>query len=368
MIDNIFDATIIGAGPSGIATMAAIIDDKERNKMEKFLWIDPKFSSGMFENYTNVPSNTKVKLFKKYFKSFNCFQCKLEVLDHYDQDSGCDLQVINELLKQVTQNLLKLVTLSSKEIVLKIEKNKTDSTWKIITNINNSYFSKRIFACIGSHPKQFDLNEKLSLSLLDNSPSKISFPSLIPFNIAIDRDLIGKYVNDQDIVVVYGSSHSAMLIMMNLVIYSNAQKIINVHTKPIIYAESNKNDKEGIIIHDNTGLKGSVAQWAKDNLENGEIAIDDEIDNRLSRTMDQNVINMATKVIIAMGFERNIIDGLSANYDPADGTILDEQGDRLDGIWGFGIAYPAIDDEGAPDVGLWKFIKQLRRNKLFKEN
>jgi cation diffusion facilitator CzcD-associated flavoprotein CzcO len=57
-----YSATVIGAGPAGLAVVATLLDAGT----DSILWADPNFEAGRLSSYKEVPSNTKVGLFSQY--------------------------------------------------------------------------------------------------------------------------------------------------------------------------------------------------------------------------------------------------------------------------------------------------------------
>lgn len=62
-------------------------------------------------------------------------------------------------------------------------------------------------------------------------------------------------VSAEDTVGVIGSSHSAILVLMNLLEMEPGPRVVNLYRSPLKYA---KFLSDGIIILDNTGLKVSA--------------------------------------------------------------------------------------------------------------
>lgn len=181
-------------------------------------------------------------------------------------------------------------------------------------------------------------------------------------------------------VGVIGASHSAILVLRNLynLASSSHPKLrIKWFTRhPLRYAE----ERDGWIFRDNTGLKGDVAIWAKDNLEEDKLAASDVskyIEKvATSREKEQEDYKKhlpdCTHVVQAIGFKQNEVpvmekDGkiLDARYDNTTGGFLDEKGEKLKGLYAAGIAWPerVVDPEGNTEyaVGLWKFMNYLKR-------
>jgi len=157
-----------------------------------------------------------------------------------------------------------------------------------------------------------------------------------------------------DTVAVFGSSHSAVIILQQLV-DMGVKKVINFYRHPIRYAVT----IDDWILHDNTGLKGKAAEWAKENI-NGTLPAN------LVR-MQSNPENIAThlnscnKAIYAVGFaQRNIdVKGMNKVEHNTHNSII------APGLFGIGICFPeeVIDRLGNREVnvGLWKFMQYINK-------
>lgn len=119
--------------------------------------------------------------------------------------------------------------------------------------------TKRIFLCTGSHPKTASLHQPFKPDLtvldLDECMRRSHLPSLLP-------------TDSKSIVAVVGNSHSGVLCCWNLYDISQSHerdiKVFNFCRRPIRYAEYTDDG----VIFDNSGLKGSTAEWAKIVMEN----------------------------------------------------------------------------------------------------
>lgn len=83
----------------------------------------------------------------------------------------------------------------------------------------------------------------------------------ISLDIALNPEKLSKHVNKNDTVAVFGSSHSAILILANLL--KLEAKVVNFYRSPHLYAV----DMGDWLLFDNTGLKGYAAEGAKKNLD-----------------------------------------------------------------------------------------------------
>lgn len=83
-------------------------------------------------------------------------------------------------------------------------------------------------------------------------------------------------------------------------------------------------------------------------------------------------LSTCTHVIQAIGFHPNEIPTLDregkslvVKYDNTTGGFVDEEGEKVKGLYGAGIAWPerVVDPEGNTEyaVGLWKFMRYLKR-------
>ena len=182
------------------------------------------------------------------------------------------------------------------------------------------------------------------------------------------------------LVGVIGASHSAILVLRNLynlAASTHPELRIRWFTRhPLRYAE----EREGWIFRDNTGLKGDVAVWAKENLEEDRLPSSpvskylEKIATTREREQDDYKNNLpgCTHVVQAIGFKSNDIpvlkkDGeeMEATYDYRTGGFEDVKGERVKGLYAAGIAWPerVVDPEGNTEyaVGLWKFMAYLTR-------
>jgi hypothetical protein len=145
---------------------------------------------------------------------------------------------------------------------------------------------------------------------------------------------------------------------------------------PLRYAE----ERDGWIFRDNTGLKGAVATWAKENLEEDKLRsspVSQYLEKvTTSREKEQEVyakhLPSCTHVVQAIGFHRNEVpiiekDGrkIDIEYDNRKGGFVSKDGEIVRGLYGAGIAWPerVVDPEGNVEfaVGLYKFMNYLKR-------
>ena len=331
---------VIGAGPAGIAAVGKLLDHQV--PAHEIAWIDPHFTVGDFGTiWRNVPSNTKVSLFLKFLNEVAAFDYKNcpehFALDDADKNKTCALSLMADPLQWVS-NHLKNTVHALEDFAEKLSMQ--HALWHIELKKGETIVSHNVILAIGSEPKQ--------LPFSTNHP-------VIPLQDAMDQDRIKLHLESDHTIAVFGSSHSAVLAMRNLM-ESGVKKVINFYRSPLRYAVY----YDDWILFDDTGLKGPTAEWAR-------LYIDGELPHNLER-LYSNPENLEArlvdcdKVITAVGFNRRklpIIEKIEHL------TYVEECGIIAPGVFGFGIAFPEAKTNplGLLEhrVGLWKFMDYLNR-------
>lgn len=324
---------VVGAGPAGIAAIGKLLDQGIHG--ENIIWIDPTFTVGDFGTlWRSVPSNTKVDLFLKFLyasKSFSYASCKEKFALHHEIGSNtCDLHLMADPLQWITQELQSKVAIKLGRVH---ELSRSENSWQLHC-LEDKILALRVILAVGATPKTLPFSKPI-----------------IPLEDALDRKRLTMYLSPNETIGVFGSSHSAILVLKNLI--ENSQKVINFYRSPLLYAIYHKD----FIQHDDTGLKGTTAEWAKKNLEGS-------LPRELQRvpSSEENInqyLSLCDKVIYAIGFERRLlpVEGLDPNFHTMGKIGL--------GLYGFGIAYPEpkTNPLGIMEyrVGLWKFMDYLER-------
>ncbi len=334
---NHYGWVIIGAGPAGIAAIGKLLDAGVPHTA--ISWIDPEFTIGeLGKKWYRVNGNTKVKTFINFFnacKSFNYKNAPYFAVNQFDIEKSCRLINIVQPLKWITQQLKKQVNcINGRVCALSLQ----NQHWHIELE-DSVLISKQVILATGSYPK----------SLSHPLPE-------ISAEIALNDQLLENQNLKHDTVAVFGSSHSAIVVLENLM-NTDVKKIINFYRHPLKYAI----DMDDYILFDNTGLKGKAADWAKKHIDG---ACPDRIERVLcnSDSMQEKLME-CTKVIYAIGFEPNS----TITIHPFDYPLEynDTNGIIAPGLFGFGIAYPnkVTDPLGNIEhaVGLWKFMQHINR-------
>lgn len=330
---------IIGAGPAGIAVVGRLLD--YGISAQQILWIDPEFKAGDFgTRWSNVPSNTLVSSFLDFlyhFQSFNYQHCPENFeINSFNPHDTCLLKYIAEPLQWVTQHLRKRVY-SVLGLVEHIRlKNRT---WNIEVH-QQTFLAKNLVLAIGAEAKTLNL--------------PVQVPQL-PLDIALNPEKLKEQISPDDTIAVFGSSHSAVLAMKNLVDL-RVKNVINFYRSPLRYAVPMNH----WILFDDTGLKGTAALWARENI-NGKWPSNFERALATPENMAK-LLPSCQKAICAVGFERRqkpLFYGFqNLNYIPQCGIIAP-------GLFGFGIAFPELkmNPIGLAEhrIGLRKFKEYIEQ-------
>lgn len=326
---------VIGAGPAGIAAVGRLLDHGVAQ--EEIAWIDPEFAAGdIGAKWGAVPSNTHVRLFLDFLTASPAFRyCEAPSfeLNTIDPVHTCLLGVVVEPLKWISQHLAERVrTYRTTATQLSLR----NRQWTVTTE-EESLASKNVILAVGSVPK------------------KLSYVGLaeISIEVALNQQKLAQLPLEGATVAVFGSSHSAMIALPNL-LNTPVKKVINFYRAPLRYAVYLDN----WILFDDTGLKGQAADWAREN-------IDGVYPERLERCSVadpgfQKMLHMCDHVVYTVGFERRNLPVApqwgQLDYDVSNGIIAP-------GLFGVGIAFPGYSTDplgaGQYRVGLHKFMQRL---------
>lgn len=337
MADNkkTYEWCVIGAGPAGIAAVGKLLDHDI--PAQKILWIDDKFKVGdLGSKWHNVSSNTTVQLFLDFLNECPSFKFD-ERIQHFqiekiDPLNTCKLINIVKPLQWISNQLSQQVaTYHGMAGRLAIN----DRCWGITVD-KLKFKATNVILAIGAEP---------------NCLSHQNVKEIIPEN-ALDYRQLKQCCSNVDSVAVFGSSHSAIIIIRYLV-ELGLSRIVNFYLSPLKFALS----MEDWVLFDNTGLKGTTADWARENILG-------KMPKNLYRyqATKSNIrthLSSCDRVIYAVGFHpRGIkVKGMvEVKHNVHNGIIAP-------GLFGFGIAFPkqTIDPFGSREesVGLWKFMKHI---------
>ncbi|KAJ3305232.1 hypothetical protein HDV03_001830 [Kappamyces sp. JEL0829] len=349
--------TVVGAGPAGIAAVGRLLDNGVNG--HHIAWIDPYFSVGLLgRKWQSVSSNTTVKLFTDFLEASpafgysSCPQRQRYTLASLPPSETCQLKHIVDPLTWVSGHLKSQVQ-PLQDSVAQVQRSADGHDgWVVSTESGRVIHSPQVVLAIGSKPREAV------------PPSGCPAPPVIPLEQALQREALVTHCDAQDVVAVFGSSHSAIMIVRDLLELTPVKKVINFYRQPLLYAEYLP---DGRIVRDSTGLKGKTAEWARLNLSRPSFHT---ASGRLERYVSddnhlQTHLPKATKAIYAIGFDRQDftvvgqgMENALSKYDPATGRIAK-------GLYGVGIAFPELGPDAVGtmelQVGLWKFMRYLTR-------
>lgn len=332
---NPYEWAVIGAGPAGIAAIGRLLDAGIPG--ERIAWIDPNFAVGDFGGkWRAVPGNTEVALFLEFLTaspSFQFAEAPSSELLSIDPHETCALGVVADVLEWVTGRLSGRVHTYR---TLATELTLGERRWSVRTS-DGPIVSRNVVLATGADPKS------------------LQGPALseIPLETVLDPCKLSRIPLGGATVAVFGSSHSTMIALPNL-LAASAKRVVNFYQSPLKYAV----DLGDWTLFDDSGLKGRAAQWAREN-------VDGTWPERLHRcSVDApeypDLLSGCDRVVYTVGFQRRPLPmtpqwGL-LDYDATNGILAP-------GLFGIGIGFPgaATNRLGAVEyrVGLVKFMRRL---------
>jgi hypothetical protein len=386
-----FEAAVIGAGPAGLASVACLLD-RQRTGV---LWIDPEFKAGRLGKYSLVPSNTRVNLFVRYARHSPCLAalfdglpCAGKLESELDGNQGCELKWAASLVEQLTAALNSKygngdTLVLHRGHVTEVNESVDALGWTLKTADGSSFEARNVYFATGCHPRPPSAHLALAAQ------------NTIDLDTALNPELLASLLARTDRVAVFGSSHSAMLVLYNLLcLVPQAQRpkaIYNFYRSPLKFAQYLRDNGNDQILHDNTGLKGKVAEWVRtwalpadeQETDGGRVVEFEGTDTNLVRIRTAKEGRDLRgygidKAIFAIGYDLNPLPAIQTGQTVIrnakdltysnDGSLhfrSENNAHRLQGLFGVGIAFPerVIDLDGTPEmaVGMWKFMRHVAR-------
>ena len=307
-----------------------------------------------------------------------------------DQDRECGLARAQHMVQCLSQAILaehKDKVNGHQGTVPLIQRQVESSCWKL----DDLGVAEQVYLCTGSHPKDSSVIGYVNPKARNLSLDDVLTPSRLP-HIVSDESLLVlsphqlqllmifqtvylpppcpscRQVKSEDVVGVVGSSHSAILCLRNLLESKLAPRVVNLYRSPLLYAV---HLPDGRIMHDNTGLKGIAAEWARERLEAGvfeQAGRRERICIKDSPETASEALDRCTAVVHAVGFSRNPLPVIiREDGSPLTKVVHDTKSGQIagaEGIKGFGIAFPetVVDPSGlnSLNIGLWDFMRHIR--------
>jgi len=350
-----------------------------------------------------LSSNTTAQLFLEYAQAVNPFReiwdeaqrqgktSAVDALERFPPNATCELALAADMLRQLTTGLHGHDRIQHfRGEVLDVKWDAETSRWQVKyldadgQNVGG-LASPMVVFCTGSTPKVLSFNREEPTTMIPLmtalSPTELqkALPPTPQTPDSTSSQLMG---SERPLVVgVVGASHSAILVLKNLVtLAATSHQHFRVlwftrHAK-LRYAEARKG---GWILHDNTGLKGEAADFARDNLD-GDKLMSGPAANVITQVdcsaggneMLSRLLKECDFAVQAIGFKKSPIrlGWTWPDFDHTTGRFqaTDFVGGRKvypQGMFGAGIAFPerVVDPEGNQEfaVGFWKFMKFLKR-------
>jgi hypothetical protein len=330
-----YEWTVIGAGPAGTAAVGKLLD--HGIAAERIAWIDPAFAAGdLGEKWRSVSSNTQVGLFLSYLNGSSAFRFSsappMPLLD-VDPDETCALALIADPVVWIIEHLRQQVAaFQTTAIALSLQQRQ----WRIETQ-QGEISSTNVILAVGAVAKTLSHPEVAT----------------IPLEVALDPEKLARLPLENATVAVFGSSHSSMIALPNL-LRTPVKRVINFYRSPLKYAVY----LDDWILFDDTGLKGRAAEWARENIDG---VLPDRLERCWTGSEDfADKIVACDHAIYTVGFERRTLPEIKPwgelDYNPTNGIIAP-------GLFGLGIAFPAyaVDAYGYGQyrVGLKKFMDHI---------
>lgn len=295
---------ILGCGVTGYL----LLHNLEKNGVspDQVIVIDPTFLGGdLCEKWCSVRSNTT---WQQLLSAVPFPGVLPERYTNIAADSPCHLRYYVEYLREIVKPYMMKCELHSTYATKAIyEKNQWNVTLK---NQESPLLVDTLLLATGSEPKQLDL----------------PYPS-IPLQVALNKEKLSDLVQKGNHILVFGTAHSATLIVGNLVELGANVTNFYASSKPFYF------DRDG----DYDGLKQDAAIIADKILAK-------ELPVQLVSVQDTAAVIRHTKnvdgVVYAIGFEPRNPFGLK-DYNRETGELI-----GVSNAWGFGIAYPKRASDG----------------------
>ncbi|KAJ8128310.1 hypothetical protein O1611_g5324 [Lasiodiplodia mahajangana] len=392
-------AVVVGAGPGGITVVGNLLEhgSELQADRQKLVWVDPHFQGGRVNaRYREVPSNTKVNLFVQFAHEVSPFKAIVEAtpkpnalttLLELPQDEGCNLSYAADMCLMLTEGLATHPQVQPhRGTVTSAVLDEKTNVWKVGFEDGGSVSTSKIALCTGSAPvsKTLPAIERMHQQSLQS----------VDLDTALNPSILAKTFDPaaNTTVAVVGASHSAILVLMNLVkLATSTHPYLRIKwftRNELRYAEY----MDGWILRDNTGLKGQAADWARQNLDN-EAFPNSPVSKVITKVWTAGKEEEAykaelpecTHIVQAVGYARNPLpsleiirkDGgvakpLEVEYDDLTGRFYEKNGSKtqserkyVPGLFGAGIAFPerVTDPHGNVEhaVGFWKFMKFVKK-------
>ena len=393
----IFEFLVVGAGPAALCAIARLIASEADPK--RIAWVDPQFGVGAFGTSlsagSSVPGNTDVTSYMRVIKGIadTIPSCRIpeEVwegfviapLERIASDKTCPIQVAAEPFRYISDRLASHVT-QIRDTVASIDGPSSADNGRlysaVLTGSGETLRSRRVVLVTGSEPRTLPLEGLTSVD-----PNTAFIRSELEALVAKEKEKSSGDNNESRPLrfAVVGSSHSAALAVMNIV--RAGVPVVQFMNKPYKFASKQiAADGTPYTQYDNTGLKGDVAAFTREMLNQKEQAVGPDshacevgaasllwtcrIGNGV---IEPSQIADCTHSVVCIGYRHSSTLAInkhplsSYSHDPSTSAILplNNNGGQDDGstsgLFGIGIAFPkrVVSPSGEEEfaVGVGKF-------------
>lgn len=393
--DTTYKTIVVGAGGAGLAAISKC--------PKPALWIDPQWEGGRLARFPDVPSNTRVSLFRQVLHMalasgiFSPDPGEADLPTELDERGGCPLMYAAKMIKDLSRRVRKDSEVHCHRGLVQSMTLRLDNTWLVHCNEVNRgqvgggggddyeeegegeptnchcspvlFLGERVILATGARPK----------------PPPRTYPNLRIINpecLLSQGHPSQPNLDEASRVAVIGSSHSAILVLRTLLGSTRCALVVNVFREALRYAEYLP---DGRIRYDNTGLKGEAAAWARAHLPMEEGRRERLLRVRAGTSSAEEALAHCDHIVWAIGYERLPLPSLEREEGGEPGErephrtlapilvtehnegqqLLDGEGRIIPNLYGLGIAFPerVIDISGQPEqaVGLYKFMRTAER-------
>ena len=337
---SVYDICVIGCGVSGTIMILKLL---ETVSPEKICVIDPAFDGGdLARHWSDVYSNTPWSLFLS--STDNLPMAKPAIDKRRDKYNPDDITPVWELSKGLSAALnpfLKQMDVNTCFVKCAQYDTQTE-IWKVTLDspgCSGLRYAKKIVYAPGGVPKQVNLSKPQ-----------------VPLEVALDSARLKRAVEPGQNVLLFGLSHSGVLVVRNLIRLGVRVSAIYRTAKPFVFAEDGA-------YH---GIKRDAADYAHELLAKPNELLTLIPSNDAEATI--RAYNKCDTIISAIGFVKNTgtctfkVDGEvvdATKYNPETGVI-----EAMPSAWGFGLAYPSVticEGKVYEDAGVASFINHAIR-------
>jgi len=322
-----FKIAIVGLGPAGIFTLASLPEEI----LPETLVLERSCIGGdMSSLYGGVIANITKEWFMKTLKTIPKWADQsFPEFDAYEDKEPPKLADVCKILRRLIKPDIQKAHLHTTSLSNLIQ---TEEGWSLVTP-KETYRAKKVILCLGATPKTMDL----------------PLPT-IPLPIALAVDQLTHVVAPTDTIVVFGTSHSGVLVLKNLKQLGCRNVFAVYRGKDPFTISTNEAMGEGL------KLSGALVANEIKNNEWGDLV--PTLINYDDFARIYRILSKAHAVIYAIGFEPRTF-----TYTNKDGTCVPLT-DTTPGVYGFGIGRPRIGKTAAgeifTDIGFEGFIKAIQ--------